>query len=221
MALRRCGSGRGLRAALSPDGKSALAIVGVADGPQVVIYPTGAGEPKKLTREGIDVQRVLWMSDGKRLFMTASEPGHGPRLYARTLDGKPRAVSPEGYRGYVRCVSPDDKTAVVRGPDQRLYLYPIEGGEPVPLPGATTADEPTGWTADGKSVWLFRRSELPARVERLEVATGKRELWNSIIPADAAGVTEVTQPLPTPDGKYYVYTYIRLLSDLYVATGLK
>ena len=58
-------------------------------------------------------------------------------------------------------------------------------------------------------------------MSRLDIATGKRELWKELLPADASGVTEVTAPLPTPDGKYYVYTYIRRLSDLYVAQGLK
>jgi WD40 repeat protein len=211
----------GAGAALSPDGKWALGIVRIASEPQVVIFPTGAGEPRTLSSEGINVQRVTWMPDGKQLFMTASESGHGPRLYVRSLDGKPRAVSPEGYRGYARCVSPDGKLAVVRGPDQRLYLYPVNGGEPTPLPGVTIADEPTGWTADGRAIWVFRRAELPARVSRLDIATGTRDLWKELIPADAAGVTEVTQPLPTPDGRYYVYTYIRLLSDLYVAEGIK
>ncbi|MFY9549536.1 MAG: protein kinase [Thermoanaerobaculia bacterium] len=211
----------GASQSLSPDGKWALGIVGIASGPQVVIFPTGAGEPRTLSREGIDVQRATWMPDGKRIFLTANEPGRGPRLYLRDFDGKPRAVSPEGYRGYVRCVSPDGKLAVVRGPDQRLYLYPIEGGEPTPVPGVTPADEPSGWTADGRAIWVFRRAELPAKVSRLDIATGKREAWKELIPADAAGVTEVTQPLPTPDGKYYVYTYIRLLSDLYVVDGLK
>jgi Tol biopolymer transport system component len=162
------------------------------------------------------------MPDGKRLFLTAAEPGHGPRLYVLAVDGgKPRAISPEGYRSYARPVSPDGKLAVVRGPDQRLYLYPVDGGEPRPLPGVTTGDEPTGWTSDGKAVWIFRRAELPARVARVDIATGQREFWRELIPADAAGVTEVTQPLPTPDGKYYVYTYIRLLADLYVAQGVK
>ena len=174
-----------------------------------------------LPREGINVQRAAWLPDGKTLFLTAGEPGHGPRLYLRPLDGSSRAISPEGYRGYPRCVSPDGKRAVVRGPDQRLYLYPIAGGEPVPVPGVTTADEPAGWAQDGQFIWVFRRAELPAKVSRLDLSTGKRELWKELIPADAAGVSEVTQPLPTPDGRYYVYTYIRLLDDLYVADGFQ
>jgi Tol biopolymer transport system component len=217
----RLGTGSGI--SLSPDGNSALGISELSGShPEIVIYPVGAGEPRKVATGAINAQRVAWMPDGKRLFLTAAEPGHGPRLYVLAVDGgKPRAISPEGYRSYARPVSPDGKLAVVRGPDQRLYLYPVDGGEPRPLPGVTTGDEPTGWTSDGKAVWIFRRAELPARVARVDIATGQREFWRELIPADAAGVTEVTQPLPTPDGKYYVYTYIRLLADLYVAQGVK
>ncbi|HEX4440397.1 MAG TPA: protein kinase, partial [Thermoanaerobaculia bacterium] len=191
----RIGTGSGL--SLSPDGKWALAISGISGShPEVVLYPLGAGDPKKVPFPGINVQRGVWMPDGKRIFVTAAEPGHGPRLYVQSVDGgTPRAISPEGYRNYARSVSSDGKVAVVRGPDQRLYLYPIDGGEPVPVPGATTADEPTGWTDDGKAIWVFRRAELPAKVARLDVATGRRELWKELVPADAAGVTEVTQPL--------------------------
>jgi len=214
--------GEGSAQSLSPDGKSATGLLGISSGePRIFIYPIGAGEPKTLPREGIDVQSVAWMPDGKRLLMTASEPGHGPRIFLRPLDGKPRAISPEGYRTSARSVSPDGRHAVARGPDQRWYLYPIEGGEPAPVPGLGPSDQPMGWTEDGKSVWVFRRAELPAKVSRLDIATGKRELWKELLPADASGVTEVTAPLPTPDGKYYVYTYIRRLSDLYVAQGLK
>ena len=215
--------GTGSAQSLSPDGKWALAISNISSGKSdVVIYPLGAGEPRKISTEGINATRGVWMPDGKRILLNANEPNHGPRLYVQSVDGgKPRAISPEGYRSYARSVSPDNRVAAVRGPDQRLYLYPIDGGEPTPLLGVTTEDEPVGWTTDGKGVWVFRRAELPARVARLDVATGKREVWKELIPADGAGVTEVTQPLPTPDGRYYVYTYVRMLADLYVAEGLK
>ena len=213
--------GEGSAQALSPDGKWAVGVLGISSEPRIFIYPIGAGDPRTLAHEGIDVQSAAWMPDGKRFVLTASEPGRGPRIFLRALDGKPRAISPEGYRAFGRAVSPDGRRVVARGPDQRWYLYPLEGGEPTPVPGLDSADQPSGWTTDGQSLWVFRRAELPARVSRLDIATGKRELWKELLPADASGVTEVTSPLPTPDGKYYVYTYIRRLSDLYVAEGLK
>jgi hypothetical protein len=59
------------------------------------------------------------------------------------------------------------------------------------------------------------------KVYRLDVATGAKELWKELLPADAAGVTQVGTVVPTPDGRAYVYSYIRLLSEMYVVEGLK
>ena len=59
------------------------------------------------------------------------------------------------------------------------------------------------------------------QVVRLDVATGRKELWKELVPADSAGVTEVPAVIPTSDGRSYVYSYIRQLSDLYVVKGVK
>jgi hypothetical protein len=40
------------------------------------------------------------------------------------------------------------------------------------------------------------------------------------MPEDPAGITRVGVN-PTPDGQFYVYTYNRLLSDLYLVERLK
>jgi Tol biopolymer transport system component len=154
--------------------------------------------------------------------MTASEAGRGSRLYLRDLSGgKPRAISPEGYRSFLRMISPDGKLVAVRGPDQRLYLYPLAGGEPSAIPGLTAEDTPTAWSADGRFLYVYRRRELPAKVYRLDVATGRKEFWRELMPFDAAGVRSISPPLVTPDGKSYAYAYIRTLSDLYLVEGLK
>ncbi|HKD10494.1 MAG TPA: protein kinase, partial [Thermoanaerobaculia bacterium] len=214
--------GEGSSQALSPDGKWALAITHIASEPQVVLYPTGAGETKALPREGLVAQTAHWLPDGKQILMTASEPGHGSRLFLRDLSGgKPRAISPEGYRSFNRTVSPDGKFVAVRGPDQRLYLYPIAGGEPTAISGLTAEDTPTAWSADGRFLYVYRRRELPAKVYRLEVATGKKEPWKELMPADTAGILNISPPLVTPDGKSYAYAYIRTLSDLYLVEGLR
>jgi len=55
----------------------------------------------------------------------------------------------------------------------------------------------------------------------VDVATGKRERWKELRPSDSAGVVAVGGIRVAPDGRSYVYTYPRLLSDLYLVEGLK
>jgi Tol biopolymer transport system component len=210
--------GEGSAQALSPDGKWALAIAHIPADPQLAAYPTGAGEPKTFPRDGLSVLNGVWSPDGKQILFTASEPGRGPRLYLRGVDGgKARALSPEGYVAIL--VSPDGKSAVVTGPDRKYYLYPIAGGEPTAIPGIEITDGVDQFTADGRFLYVHRR-EAPLKVYRVELATGRREIWRTLMPSDAAGVSSLSD-LPTPSGEAYVYNYVRTLSDLYIVEGLK
>ena len=194
-----------------------------ASNPQAVLYPTGAGEPRRLPAEGLNVQTGAdWLPDGRRVLLTANEPGRGSRLYLQDLSGgKPRAISPEGYRAFGKAVSPDGKTVAVLGPDQRIYLYPVEGGEPAAIPGLSAGESPAGWSVDGRSLYVYRQGELPAKVYLVEVATGRRQLWKMLMPSDSAGVSNITRVCPTPDGTSYAYAYIRTLSDLYLVEGAR
>jgi Tol biopolymer transport system component len=212
--------GEGFGQALSPDGKWAVVILHAATDPQLALYPTGAGEPKILSKEGLTVLNACWMPDGKRLLLTASEPGRGLRLYLRDLDGgKPRPVTPEGYRGF-RVVSADGSRASVLGPDRKHYLYPLAGGEPTAIPGVEVNDRIAEFAQDGRSVYVYRQGEVPSRLYRVDLSTGRRELSRSLLPADAGGVSEIG-PVPTASGEAYAYSYARTLSDLYVVEGLQ
>jgi dipeptidyl aminopeptidase/acylaminoacyl peptidase len=213
--------GEGFARDLSPDGKWALVIVHPATDPQLVIYPTRAGEPKVLSKEGLTVSGASWMPDGKRILFTAREPGHGLRVYLRDLDGgKPRALTPEGYRAGTRAVAPDGAVVLVTGPDLKTYLYPTSGGEPTPVPGVDANDSVAQFGADSRSLYVYRRGELPTRVWRMDLSSGRRELWRTLMPADAGGVSLII-PLLTPTGDAYAYCYGRTLSDLYVVDGLR
>jgi Tol biopolymer transport system component len=133
--------GEGSAQDLSPDGEWALSIIHSASDPQLVAFPTGAGESKVFPKDNVSVFTASFLPpDGKQLVLTGSEPGHGSRLYVRDFaGGKPRAISPEGYF-QVGISAPDGTWTIAVGPDRRRYLYPIAGGEPTPIPGLDPQD---------------------------------------------------------------------------------
>src|SRR5262249_50077598 len=79
------GLGEGSAQKRAPDGRGARAITPIPPDPQVDPYPTGAGEAKALPREGLVAQAADWLPDGKQILVTASEPGHGSRLFLREI----------------------------------------------------------------------------------------------------------------------------------------
>jgi eukaryotic-like serine/threonine-protein kinase len=214
----RLSDGAGM--SLSPDGKWALARSTSIPTPMFLL-PTGVGEATPLSHDSINHLNGSWLPDGKQLVFSGNEAGHGFRLYVTSPgEAKPRPISPEGVNPVV-VISPKGDFAVTVGPDHKLYLYPIAGGEPVPVAGAEPDEAPTGWSADGRSLYVFRFGQIPARVFELELSTGKRKLWKELVPADAAGIDTIRGVTMTRDAKAYVYGYIRTLSDLYLVEGLK
>jgi hypothetical protein len=58
------------------------------------------------------------------------------------------------------------------------------------------------------------------RVYRLDLATGRREMWKEYEPDPSQTAGGIPLAL-TPDGKSDAYTYISNYSDLYLVKGLK
>jgi len=100
-------------------------------------------------------------------------------------------------------------------------LYPVDGGTARDISGFVVGDLPIQWSPDGRSLYVLRRGELPARVFRLDPSTGRRDLWKEFVPSDPDGIVDINPILITPDGNSYVYSYRRALSDLYLVDGLK
>jgi Tol biopolymer transport system component/predicted Ser/Thr protein kinase len=213
--------GEGGASALSPDQKWVIVVTPIAPG-QLRLLPTGAGETQSLTTDTINHQWARWFPDGKRFVFSGNEPGRGVRFYVEDISGgKPKAISPEGVDAQNFAISPDGQMIVGIGPDQKGYLYPAAGGEPRPVSGMEPGDIPINWSQDARSIYLCRTGEVPAKVYRLELATGKKTVWKQIAPLDPTGVSTIGPILMTPDGKTYVYGFHRTLGDLYLVEGLK
>jgi serine/threonine protein kinase/Tol biopolymer transport system component len=218
----RLGEGEGL--AVSRDGKWVLsALVGHEPAP-LVLLPTGIGEPRPLPKDSINHDSVsaAFLPDGRRIVFTGSEAGHGRRAWIQDLDGrKARPITPEGVVGTV--LSPDGKVIAARGPDQKVALYPLDGGAPVPVEGLDPNDLPLRFTDDQRFLFVTHdtRQNVTARIYRIELATGRRELWKEFSMRDPTGVSRIGGTSITPDGKTVVFSYGQRLSDLYVVDGLR
>jgi len=207
--------------ALSADGRWVLSTTSDAAG-KLVVLPTRAGEPQMLSGKPMNYVGARWFPDGRHFLFSGNEPDHGVRLYVQDLvGGKPLAISPEGTYGLAYLISPDGKEVAAVGPDQKGYLYPVGGGDPRPIPSLAAGELPVAWSSDGRSIFVYRSAELPAKVDLIELSTGKRTLWKELRPSDPAGVEFIGPILMTADAKTYVYGYRRLLTDLYVVDGLK
>jgi eukaryotic-like serine/threonine-protein kinase len=213
--------GEGSALALSPDGKWAITETQVSPA-QLRLLPTGAGQAKDLTSDNINHNWAHWFGDGKRILFSGNEADRGEKLYVFEMSSsKTRAITPEGVNGNSFAISPDSQSVAAIGPDQRDYLYPVNGGDPHLIPGANQGEQPITWSEDGRSLYVYQPGELPAHVYRIDVSSGQRTLWKDLMPTDPAGVENIGPILLTPDAKTCVFGYHRNLADLYLVEGLK
>jgi DNA-binding winged helix-turn-helix (wHTH) protein/Tol biopolymer transport system component len=211
--------GSGMAGHLSPDGKWASTIVSNA---HLVLLPTGAGTAKQIDQG--DIQRywygAYWMPDGKQIVFSGNRAGHAVQCFAQDVDGgKPRPMTPEGV---IFCeVSPDGKLIAGNGlTGGGGWLYPMEGGQARPIPGLL-AGESFAWTSDPRWLYVYERKQSPVEVYRLNVLNGQRQFFREMTPPDVAGLHGISFIHFSSDGRAYVYSYTRLLSELYLVKGLK
>ena len=79
---------------------------------------------------------------------------------------------------------------------------------------------PVQFEPDGKAL-IVAQAGVPQKVFRVYLDQNRREEIRQLIPPDPAGLQEVRGLRLSADGKSYVYSYYRILSDLWVVDGLK
>jgi len=213
--------GDGGAGGLSPDGKWATSV-SAGNPDQMTLLPTGPGQPRTVNISGLEHIQNGWarfLSDGQRLITNGNELGHTNRCYMLDLaGGSPKAVTPEG----IVCgpSSPDSRFVVGIGQDSALALYPVAGGAPRPLPGMEASFHPVQWSQDGSELYGYRTGELPSKIYKVDISTGKQTVTQELRPGAPAGVVIVTPVVVSRDGTRFAYSYNENLSVLYLVSGL-
>jgi len=204
---------------LSPDGRFALAET--SSKKELMLLPTGAGDPRGLPAGNIVAYGgAIWFPDGRRIMVNGREPGRSPRAYVQEVpDGLPRAFMPENTLALA--ISSDGESVAAIGQGQGITVWPINGGPAHSVPGSEPGDRAVAFSADGRSLWVFRRGEVPVHVFQVEIDSGRRTLWKTLAPPDPAGVYTIRNVQVTPAGNAYFYGYVRVLSELYIVSGLR
>ena len=205
---------------LSPDARMVLATR--LAGNELLMLASRGGQPQPLPAHNIvSYSGARWFGDGRRILFSGREHGRGLRSYIQSVNGSPpAALTPEGIWGLSLALD-DSAVAAIGGTQPGISIWPMNGGPSRMVPNSQSGDRPVSWTSDGKALWIFRRGEMPAQIYKLDIATGRRDPARLLKPSDLAGVYSITEFAITPDGHAYFYSYRRLLSQLYLVTGIK
>ena len=215
--------GEGSGATLSPDGKWVLAL----RGEDLVLLPTGVGTTVTLPKgELVRIGNAAWLPDAKRIVFTAYAADNTPRGYLQEIPaGPPLAITPTGVlladKSAVR-----DENEVLGRIGTTWVLFPIRGGDGRAVPALTAGDVPLQWSHGGRYVYTVAGVDgarhAAVDVFRVEVDSGSRTVWKTLMPSDPVGVEDMRETLViTPDVQSYCYSYMRRLGDLFVVDGLK
>jgi hypothetical protein len=181
----------------------------------------GAGEPVRLKRGAIaEYQTALWFPDGKSILIVGNENAKPTRAYRQDIPGgEPTPMLEEGV--LPAAIAPDGQTILGVDREQTWRWYPLSRGAPRTALGLTAEDSPSGivgWSADGKGLFVRSGTDLPARIDRIDVATGRRTLLAEIGPTDRTGLFSFDPYTVSRDGNQYAYRYWKRLSTLFVVT---
>ena len=208
--------GPGVAMAFAPDGKSVL-MLGTDDRTRLRLTPLGEGKGEDLPPTGLHYQWARYFPDGRRLLALANEPGQPLRLFVQAPGGKPAPITPPVVVRNVT-ISPDGRRVILLPANGKLTIYPTDGGAPQVVPTADVL-APLLWTDDD---WLYVQhmggyTQIPTRISRLHLPTGRVEPWKEIGPADPLGVNAITKVMLSRNTRTLVFNYRRVLSELFVA----
>ena len=212
----------GIPIAVTDDGRTALVSTLVKPFKLSLVPTSGLAQPLDVGEvDGFGGAR--WLTDGRLLLTIRRSPRDKWSVFVRPAAGGPLVpLLPAGFVLTPRAVSPDGNHLAVSDETAQLRICTIPGAglaECQPLTGTVAEEIVAGWSADSRSVYVYKQYPTPIRIDRVEIATGRRELFTTLQTADAA-VSGVIIVYVTPKGALF-YNYMRNRSVLFSISGVK
>lgn len=205
---------------ISPDGKWVASVM-PSQPNKLVLYPTGIGQAQIIDVSPAHLLNTTsnWTSDGSAILFTGAEQNGPPRAYlVDTKSRTSRPITPFGTSDAI--ISPNGQYVIARDSSSQFRVFSVNEGEPPrPVKGLGPDEVPIQWDSTNRKLYVWNR-RLPAKIHLLDINTGMRMVWLDIAPAEMSGLL-YGEVLITPDGKSYGYRYRRVLTDLFLAEGLR
>ena len=214
--------GDGIADSLSPDGRFAVVVTLPPDS-SANLLPTGPGEGRSIeVRPGRFYRSAGWAGDSDQLyFWILATDGHAALRKLTVGSGAQKELLsiPTTMEGGP--LSPDGERVAIFDRNTRTWsARSLRDGTSRPILGLNDQHNVFRWDSDGRAVF-FTDVRAPFRVFRSGLDDGRAETWKNLIPADSAGVFGPPEIVVSPATGAYAYSYERVLSEMYLVSGLK
>jgi len=210
----RLGTGRALD--ISPDSKWVISI-DVRKPDRLTLWPVGAGTAKSVSGKGLIYQWARFLPDGQRLVVSGARGTEPAQLWIQQIEsGELRAVA-QGCCSEPAAVAPGGERIAGMNPAGRPSVVSLVSGVVEPL---TVRGLPVRWASD-EELYLLQRA-APARILKVNTTQQKKyELWADFRPSEEPALSQLLDAKLVESSGFYVYSFMRRLSDLYVVEGWK
>ena len=212
--------GNGYGTSLSPDGKWATILLPGDPAGRLQIVPVGPGQARTLHWDGFQPLFANWFPDGQHLLLDANQQGQPLSLYLTDIQGAAPKFIAAGALPW-EGVAPDGDSILIHN-GGTWGLRSIQKGVTRPVTAIQSNEDPLAWGTDSRHLFTATSGPASVRIDKLDLETGARELWQVWKPQDAAGDLPNSTRISMPaDGRFMVVNSRTLLGQLYTSDTLK
>jgi hypothetical protein len=213
--------GGGFGTDITADGKWAIILLPGDPTARVQIVPVGPGQAHVLHWDGFQPTWAYWCPDGRHFVVYANQSGQAGGLYLTDVNGAP-----------LKLVGSDRVPPAGLGPDGHSFLAfdnsawvmrsILASNVERPVTGIQGDEFPIAWASDGKHVFIQAPGPTGVSIYKLDLDSGRRELWQTVKPKDQVGLRPMVSPVAvTPDGRWMSFIFKTQLGQLYRSDTLK